>query len=267
MLLWMIIQILAESLPISSSGHVLLVQRWYEKLGYIVPSEQIEQINFLLHGPALIIMIWYFFTTWSEIIVGKQIALQDLFKITTYKKIFWPCSFILIVDIITFIFWKFKIFQIQNIDRYFLTFGFVMTAIMIYFTQFTQGRKKIDFVWWQAIVFAVAQSIAFLPGISRFAITFLTARCLGYAAYNSFAFSFLIQFPLVVAACIKSSLLIYHNDINIDQVFNFWVLLGMVPLTYLSYKIFSWVGRMIVQNKIWYFSFYMILPIIISILV
>lgn len=267
MWLWIMIQTLVESLPISSSGHVMLVQRWYEKLGYTFAYEQIEQINFLLHGPAFIIMLCYFFTTWSEMIIGKKIEIKDFLSIATYKKAVWPCVFILIVDLITFIFWKLEFLKFAYDQKYFLTFGFVITAIMLYLTQFMQGKEAVTFIWWHAVVLGVAQSIAFLPGISRFAITFFVARLLQYSAYNAFALSFLIQFPLVLAAFIQGSLQIYYNDAISYEIFNFWILLGMVPLTYLSYKIFDVVGQMIIQNKIWYFSLYMLVPIIISCLV
>lgn len=267
MIVWMMMQILVESLPISSSGHVALVQRWYTKLGYTFPLEQIEQINFLLHGPALIIMLFYFFTTWSHMIFGKKNQFQDFGNITMYKKVVKPAIFIGIVDIITFLFWKFEIFKIINFQNLFLTFGFFITVIMLYLTQFIQGNKEVNFRWQHAILLGIAQSVAFLPGISRFATTFFTARCLQYSLDTSFALSFLIQFPLVLAACIKGALQIYHNDVISQQIFNFWTLLGMVALTCISYVIFCFVGKIVQQNKIWYFSVYMILPIILSILI
>lgn len=267
MLLWMMLQILIESLPISSSGHVLLLQDWYTKLGYYWPSEQVEQINFLLHGPALAIMLFYFFTTWSYMILGKKIEFQDFFTMRTYQKIFWPFVFIFIADLITFLFWKIKIFQTHYMEQYFLLFGFILTAVMLFVSKFMQGNKEVRFIWWHAIVLGIAQSVALLPGVSRFATTFFAARCLQYSAYNSFVVSFLIQFPLVCAAFMRGSFHIYNNSDIFYQIFNFWMLFAIVFLSFLSYIIFCFVGKIIQQNKIWYFSWYMILPIIISILI
>jgi undecaprenyl-diphosphatase len=267
MLLWMMIQILIESLPISSSGHVVLLQHWYTKLGYYWPHDQVEQINFLLHGPSLIIMLFYFFTIWSYMILGKKLEFQDFFKITNYKKVFQPFVFILIVDLITFLFWKIKILQTPYMEQYFLSFGFILTAVMLFLSKFMHGNKEVHFVWWHAIVLGIAQSLAFLPGVSRFATTFFAARCLQYSPYNAFAVSFLIQFPLVCAAFVSCSFQIYHNADIWYQIFNFCTLFVMVCLSFLSYIIFCYVGKMIQQNKIWYFSLYMILPIIISILI
>lgn len=266
MLLWMMAQILIESLPISSSGHVTLLEHWYTKLGYYWPHEQVEQINFLLHGPALVIMLCYFFTAWSCMILGKKVEFQDFFNIANYQKVFRPFMFIIIADLITFLFWKIKIFQTPYLEQYFLSFGFSMTAVMLFLCKFMQGKKEVDFIWWHAIVLGFAQSVALLAGVSRFATTFFAARCLHYSACNSFAISFLIQFPLVCAAFVRCSFQIYHNADIFYQIFNFWTLFAMVCLSFLSYIIFCYVGKMIQQNKIWYFSLYMILPIIISIL-
>lgn len=267
MLLWMMIQILIESLPISSSGHVALLQHWYTKLGYYWPYDQVEQINFLLHGPALVIILFYFFTTWSYMVLSKKIEFQDFFKIKNYQKVFRPFVFILIADLITFLFWKIKIFQTPYLEQYFLPLGFIITAVMLFLSKYMQGNKEVNFIWWHAIVLGLAQSLALLPGVSRFAITFFAARCLQYSASNSFAVSFLIQFPLICAGFVKGAFQIYDNADIWNQIFNFWALFAMVCLSFLSYIIFCFVGKMIQQNKIWYFSLYMILPIIISILI
>ncbi len=266
MFLWILIQIIIESLPISSSGHVALLQRWYTNIGYTWPYEQIEQINFLLHGPALIITLFYFFTTWSIMMLGKKIKLQDFFSIQIYKKIVPVFLFLVIADTITFIVWKLALFRGALIEQYFLPFGFCSTALLLYITRYLHGAKKVDFSVYDAIILGIAQSIAFLPGISRFAITFCTARFLGYTNTDSFAVSFLIQFPLILAAFIKGSLQIYTNEHIFGQIFNFWMLFAMVGLSFISYKIFYMVGELIKENKIWYFSVYMILPIILSIL-
>lgn len=268
MFLWMMIQTLIESLPISSSGHVMLLEKLYQKFGYAWQYESIENINFLFHISALVIMLCYFFNQWSVMILGKKFELQDLVRKSLYQKILQPFLFIMIADIITFIFWKSNIMNIFWIQQFFLPIGFIITAIMLYLSK-NISYKRLDnqFSFLNAIILGTVQGLALLPGISRFASTFFAARVIGYDAKNSFAVSFLIQLPLICAAILYGGIQMQDSTNIFSEIFNLRMLFGMVGMSFVSYKIFCFVGTMIDQNKIWYFSVYMIIPIILAILV
>jgi undecaprenyl-diphosphatase len=264
----MIVQILIESFPISSSGHVMLLEKTYQALGFIWPYHDMESIQFLFHISAFFIMLYYFFNQWSVMIFGKKIELLDVIKISSYRKVIRPFIFILIADVITFLFWKSKIANIFYVQKYFLPIGFSITAIMLYLTKNILDKDlKNIFAFSNAVILGIIQGLAFLPGISRFASTFFVARILGYNLKQSFAISFLIQFPLVCAAIVYGSLQIQDSSTIFFENFNLLMLFAMVGMSFVSYKIFSFVGTMIEQNKIWYFSLYMIIPIILAILV
>jgi undecaprenyl-diphosphatase len=284
MFLWMIVQILIESLPISSSGHVMLLEKIYHSLGYSWPYSQLESIHFLFHISAVVIMLCYFFNQWSVMILGKKFELQDLVKISSYQKIIKPFIFILIADVITFFFWKMEVVHVLNVQEYFLPIGFCITAVMLYVTKNINNawipgsspRMKregelssslFNFSFLNAVVLGTVQGLALLPGISRFAATFFAARILGYNLKNSFAVSFLIQFPLVCAAILYGCIQIQHSPNIFFEIINLSMIFGMVVMSFVSYKIFCLVGTMIEQNKIWYFSLYMIIPIVLAILV
>jgi undecaprenyl-diphosphatase len=264
----MIVQILIESLPISSSGHVLLLERLYQRFGLSWPYDQIESINFLFHASAFAIMFYYFFNQWSIMIIGKKFELQDLIKISNYQKALFPLSFILIADLITFIFWKSGISQIEFIQQYFLPIGFFITAMMLYQTRNISNKNLNNkFSFSNAVIFGITQGLALLPGISRFGATFFVARFCKYDLKNSFAISFLIQFPLVCGALVYGYVQMQDNITIMTEIFNLPMLFGMVVMSFVSYKIFGWVGTMIEENKIWYFSCYMIIPIVLAMLV
>lgn len=272
MFLWMMLQILIESLPISSSGHVQLFHLWYQRMGRVLDLQQIEFIDFLLHGPALIIMLCYFFTTWWRMVVGKDFRFEQLRNIATYRSMIRPIIFVLCADIATFGWWYSGIAHFDLVPPYLLMVGFCTTAAVLYKTRYfgfnqikpVSNQKNITWSLGYALVLGFAQGFALLPGVSRFATTFCAGRWLGYGLKDAFALSFLIQAPLVFAALCKAMITIENYPLILSDLFDFWMLSGIVGMTFVSYQLLCFVGLLIQHNRLWYFAYYMILPIMIT---
>jgi len=262
---WMVVQIIIESLPISSSGHVLLAEKIASHFGYhhLLPDSWI--VDFLLHGPALVIMLCYFFSAWWLMVVHKPFKISLLSALSTYRLMVQPIIFILAADLVTFAWWYSNIAQATNM-RSFLPVGFLCTALMLYGSKFLRGDKKISWSLCDGAILGFFQGVALLPGISRFATTFFVGRYLGYSGQNSFALSFLIQLPLVCAAFCKGMITVLADPMLLVQFFHFWMLFGIVGMSFVSYKLLCFVGYLIQHNRLWYFAWYMILPIMITLL-
>ena len=117
---WIVVQILGESLPISSSSHVHLMQKILDFFGvsYEVFADT-ATIDFLLHGPTIFILLIYFFTTWWSLIFHETFA----WRIPSLQKLLRPMLFVLIADIVTWMFWVGDIAHIGWVQSYFLPFG------------------------------------------------------------------------------------------------------------------------------------------------
>ncbi len=252
---WILIQIIGESLPISSSGHVQLLQKYFD-----VTFQNFENINFLLHGPTIFLLLFCFFTTWWHLIF-KNKFLVNFFKASI---------FIIISDVITFLFWILNISNVSFIQHYFLPIGFCITAICLYFSRYGKYNKIVSWSVSDAIFLGMVQGICLLPGISRFAGTYAAGLWLGYTRKDAISISFLIQFPLLCAAFLKGMLHICkHVDFvqNISHNFSLnLIFLTMLIASLISYALLCWVIRLIEQNRLWYFAFYMIIPIGLSFL-
>lgn len=299
LLLWILIQIIGESLPISSSGHVELAQRLFH-----VSLQNFENIHFLLHGPTIIILLICFFTAWWQLIFKTEdmdprlpltpLAMADSVaacpskllsedrrdegrvdsphprfsrgSMSSFflKNLFYSARFIIIADIITFIFWILNLSQLSFIQNYFLPIGFFITICCLYFSQFASGSKKVAWSLGDAIFLGIIQGLCLLPGISRFAGTYAAGLWLGYDRKHSIAISFLIQFPLLCAAFLKG-MLVMHDQQIIVQIFSSNLILFSIAIASLvSYALFCWVIKLIEQNRLWYFAFYMMIPMSLS---
>jgi undecaprenyl-diphosphatase len=63
----------------------------------------------------------------------------------------------------------------------------------------------------QALVVGLAQPIAFIPGTSRSGITMVAARIMGFEREEAARFSFLLSIPAIVAAGLYEGLKLFHS--------------------------------------------------------
>jgi undecaprenyl-diphosphatase len=252
---WILIQIIGESLPISSSGHVALLQKI---LQCRMENEWI--VDFLLHAPTIMILAVYFLPIWYKMVVKQKFK----FDLKLFYNLIPFVLFIIVADVITFFFWMLNLSQISIIKNYFLPVGFCVTALCLYFSRYAKFNKSVNWLLRDAMALGIVQGLCLLPGISRFAGTYSAAVWLGYDRKNSFALSFLIQMPLLCAAFAKGSIAIFKHQEIFNNFMQSWILFTLVIASLISYRLFCLVARLIDQNKLWYFAFYMIIPIFIS---
>ncbi len=166
------------------------------------------------------------------------------------KTILRPVLFVCIVDLITTIFFLLKISKYIWIQKHFLPIGFLITGIFLYSSKYIYKTKKDDWLLRDAFILGGAQAISLLPGISRFACTYVVGLWLGYEKKTAFAISFLIQLPLLCAAFVKGFLAVLkHPDILIDITQN-WVMFIIILASVISYFVFCLIGRLIEKNKL-----------------
>jgi undecaprenyl-diphosphatase len=266
---WILMQIMIESLPVSSSSHVTLVQKIFEKYGYSPDTfTQSWVIDFILHGPTMVILLVYFFKPWWKMVFGQRsIDFKIFLQKSTWQSLAAPLIFIGIADFITVIFWWSGIAQSFFITHYFLPVGFMFTAIILYSSSRASVTRSVNWSFKDAVIIGCAQAISLLPGISRFASTYGAGRLLcRYDASTSFALSFLIQLPLIGAGFIKGLIAVQKYPELMIKLFSFKALLVMVIASLLSYGLLCLVGSLIQKNKLYYFAFYMMIPIILSLI-
>lgn len=261
LVLWIIAQIVLESLPISSSGHVALLLKLSESFwGKVVLPEHAWVVDFLLHGPTVLILMAYFFSAWWRLVFSQSVNFNLLLAVHGWKRILQAVCFVGTADIITFMFWWIDFFPVLP-----LYVGFLITAVVLYCTQFFEDQhKKFDWSMHHAILLGIIQGMSLLPGISRFASTYFASKLLGYKNSVAFSVSFMVQVPLILAGFCKG-LLAYYKDASVcGDIFDFKILFVILIASVISYGMLSVVEKIISKKKLWYLSFYMMLPMILA---
>jgi undecaprenyl-diphosphatase len=266
--LWMIVQVIGESLPISSSGHVILLQRIMKRCGLIefAAHQNLWAFDYVLQGVSAIVFLLYFFPYWWELIVRKSMRISSLLDGNVWKKNIFPVFvFGLVADSMTFLLWSCNITDWLNFS---LAFGFMITATVLWNTQFMHPDKDLKMWSWEnGVIVGLMQGCALLPGISRFGITIATLQWLGYPGRLAFSISFLLQWPLIVAGSFAGFYALVHDQSILQTVVTVPFLMIMALAGCISYAILYGMGKIIDKKLLWEFSYYMIIPIMVALLI
>ena len=250
-MIWLLItfvQIVSESFPISSSGHVLLLVQWLQKLKYSIPS--IEMVDEITALPTLLVIAFCY----------RAQIVQALIAAHWYHLIyFWICIGIATLPTIFIYFcihyWHCKLHLP-------LWIGFALSALLLFSTKYAPVGSSVCIQ--SLFIVGITQAIAlFFPGLSRMATTYTVACWLGIASSSAFTLSIAFEVPLLCGAFLKI-ILLHPQWLSLYTCVDWTstVLIAMAPaMIGLRYMIV-----LADYHHLWYVSYYLIIPIILSIL-
>ncbi len=182
-----LVQSITEFLPISSSGHLLLLS----ELGF---SEQGLGMDILLHLGTLIAVLIYFREDVKEVLRGL------LPKAKTRQLLLQLVVATIPIVVVGFFFghWIEVVFRAPVVVAYTaIIFGFLLWLADNYFPAH-QRLKHMNLK--QAFLIGCAQVFSLIPGSSRSGTTMTCARMLGLSRTDSARFSMLLSIPAICLA-------------------------------------------------------------------
>lgn len=244
-------QIILESIPVSSSGHIALLSyflHWHTTSN----AESIKYIYYFLHAPALIITLIFFYRYWYPLVQ------EIFFKKTIFTR---PFLFFFILELATL--FLFIILAPVHIS---LTFGFCLTGILLLCLHFMPSAiQSNNWRWSHAVIMGIAQAAALIPGISRLGATYCSARWLKYRPHDALAIACLAATPIDCVGFIIGFTHIYHTPTAL--VFNLNTIGVGILTTIISYAALYGTWILAVKDRLWWLSWYMLLPISLSLFV
>ena len=199
-----IVQGLTEFLPVSSSGHLSLVQYFTGNSG-----ETGAMFSILLHLGTLIAVFIAFRKTIWELIVEAFAMLGDIFRgkfsfktMNPQRRMIWMLLLSL-VPLLFFVLIK-DVYSSVAPDNDIVVEGvcFVVTGVLLLLSD-KLGSGKTDMATMRprdALAMGIAQGIAPLPGISRSGSTVATGLLMGLDRSYAVTFSFIMGVPAVLGA-------------------------------------------------------------------
>jgi undecaprenyl-diphosphatase len=236
------IQGVTEWLPISSTGHLRIAERF---LGLAVPL----LFDVTLHVGTLIIILLFFRKDIKTILAA--LVKRD-FKSENGKLI----PLIIVGTIPTALI---GVVFSNPIETYFSSFlpiagAFLTCGVVLYFSKTGQERKE-NITYVEALAIGVAQGIALIPGISRSGLTIATALLLGLRREKAFKFSFLLSVPAVIGA-LGLTLYEQHETLTLVGVGLTEILVGIAVSLVVSYFALKLLWKVLAGKKFYLFAFY-----------
>lgn len=266
-----IVQGLTEFLPVSSSGHLSLVQHY---MG--VSGESGVLFSIILHLGTLVAVFIAFRKLIAKLLIEFFAMIKDIFT----GKFKWSLmnaerrmiimlligtlpmgAFYFIKDIYTYVG--------SDNDIILEGFFFLITALLLFMSEkVVKGNKDYgDITIKNALTVGIFQGLAPFPGVSRSGSTIAGGLLCGFTRETAVQFSFLLGIPAILAGSITEL-----KDVSITELqSNFFpIIIGFIVAAvvgFLAIKLVSW---LITSNKFKIFMYYTfilgILVIIVGIL-
>lgn len=209
-----ILQGIAEFLPISSSGHLAVVQKLFG-------LEEVPLLfDIMLHLATLLAVVLYFRKKiWTLLCVfGRLIARRPAPKAVNKDDLLCGTEArgrmtilaVIITTVVTGAIGVFTSKLIPDMPVKVTCAGFIVTAILLVFSSIIERRnsgavknsaeKNDGIKWYQAIVIGVMQGFGTLPGISRSGSTIAGSQLCGVNRAAAGEYSFIVSIPAILGA-------------------------------------------------------------------
>lgn len=264
-----IIQGLAEFIPVSSSGHLIIVRRllgWNE----LSPAHELT-FDVALHFGTLLSVLFYFRRTWFQIIRaalgGKVVRFSEAGGSDTNltpdeqreeRLLLWFLAIATIPGAIAG-----KLLE-NSAEDYFrehivlIAAALIVVALLMWLGEAVGKRQKpmtrASFA--DSLGIGVAQAFALIPGVSRSGATITAGLFCNLTREAAVRFSFLLSTPIIAgAALLKAHEL--HKE-GLPAVMREPFLVGIIVSALVGYGAIAWLIRYLQVNSLRLFIYYRI---------
>ena len=212
LLILAIVQGITEFLPISSSGHLILVPV------FTGADDQGPMIDIAVHiGSLLAIIVYFFKDAWG--LARGGFATVGIGHAPEQKRLFWWIVLGTIPAVIVGLSIKLGAFN-SIAEQWFgltvleddllaslrftdlIAVNLILYGILLGLADYfgREDRSYEDLTWRDGLLVGLAQALALIPGTSRSGVTMTAARFLGFGRVEAARFSFLLSIPAVAGA-------------------------------------------------------------------
>ena len=195
-----IVQGLSEFLPISSSGHLILVPELFEWTELTDHPSLNKTFDVALHVGTFVGAAWYFR---HDLVRYIRAAWRSAWRLSI-RRVDERMAWLLLISAIpgAIVGAAFEGFIEDHLGQPVLIgVMFVVFALVLYFAdQLPQRRHQDDFRLRDAVLMGSAQAVALQPGVSRSGITISMGRWLRFDRTAATRLSFLMSLPIIAGA-------------------------------------------------------------------
>ena len=246
-----LVQGLAEFLPVSSSGHLMVFH-------HLLGIESNDNLTFIvvLNLGTLCPLLFTFRKDLLEII-------KKPFQKTVYLLIIATVPIV----VATLLFEDFVEGLFQSTQ--FLAFGFLVTGIILILTDKIKNNQKTTktMTYLDSIIIGLTQAVAIFPGLSRSGSTISASLMCGLTREDAAKFSFLMSIPAAFGALIFRILRIFTGHILVADLNFMNLLVGFLAAMISGYLSINFMMNLIKTAKLKYFALFYVFGLTILIFI
>lgn len=233
-----IVQGLTEFLPVSSSGHLVLLQRVFGI------EKGVLTFDIAVHLATLIAVFFVFRKDIIDIIRKPFSRLPLLIAVGTIPTVVIGVAFKDLFE---------KLFESGST----LGLEFILTGLILWYADGAKSKnKKLDGTTYvDASVIGVAQGIAILPAVSRSGLTIAGALFRGLNREFAAKFSFLMSIPAILGAALLDGYKLVKGGAELGT--GFWpLIIGMTAAAATGYIAIRFMLKVMSKGSLKVFSYY-----------
>ena len=250
-----LVQGLAEFLPISSSGHLSVLQNFFG-------MEEVDTLfDVLLHFATLLAICVVYRQDIANMIKEFFGFFKDMRHPTPDEKEPKPARRLLLMIVVAtlplVIVLPLKNYiDLLNNNTYFIGFTFLMTGVVLLISDRMQNGKKTEknMTVGDALKIGLVQAVATLPGVSRSGTTITAGMASGLNRNFAVRFSFLMSLPAVLGATLVTLINAVNEGVDTTRLPAY--LLGMAVAGVTGYFAIKLVKLLSQKGKFGKFCYY-----------
>ena len=246
---------IAEFLPISSSGHLLVLGNWF---GF--DAEKSMSLNVVLHAGTLLAIVIFYFKKLLSILLDP--ARRRLIGLVIAGSV--PAA---VVGV------GLKVTHLESVifaSPYIAAAGFAVTGFMLFKVFSSHAEDKSDAVptekmsYKQALAIGCAQALAITPGISRSGSTISCGVMCNLRKADAAEFSFLLAIPAIGGAALLETLDIIKTPEAVSNGAWLPLALGFAVSAAVGYFSLAGLIALLKKGRLDCFAYYLFIAALIS---
>jgi undecaprenyl-diphosphatase len=232
-----VVQGLTEWLPVSSSGHLVIAQKY---LGLNLPLI----FDVMLHVGTVVVVLVVFRKDVAEIL---RALVKGDFETEEGKLALFIALGSVPTALIGFAFHD----LFESLFNNLLAVGsaLLFTGFVLYFSEKRIGNQKMGIL--DSLLIGLTQAVAIIPGVSRSGVTVATGLLRKIDKATAFKYSFLLSVPAVIGATILESRELIVGNVNIISM-----LLGVIISMIVGYISLKLLQKIVLTEKFHLFAYY-----------
>ncbi len=244
-----VVQGLTEFLPVSSSGHLALVEHWLK-----IPPELRLTVTVFLHFGTLLALLIYFHSELGLMVRGVFKGDREGQKLLGYVILANIATAVLALSL------EKKVEQAFGALRFVAVF-LLLTALLLFVSEqlSTKRQSNHPIVWWRALLVGIAQGLAVFPGLSRSGTTIAFGLLCGLGREQAGRFAFVVGIPAMLGANLMEAREIAGLPVGLVQL-----LISALTAFVVGWLAIHWTLKAVQSMKLRWFSLYCLLVAIVA---